>query len=87
MSYVKRLHGQPWLQFVRSILFKVREQCEYCGRRLTWAESTLDHLVPRSKGGTNDASNLFLACRRCNSAKGNLDPERYYRVDRHDVFR
>lgn len=34
------------------------------------ADITLDHVVPRSRGGSNEASNLFTACRSCNSARG-----------------
>ncbi|HEX6293396.1 MAG TPA: HNH endonuclease [Herpetosiphonaceae bacterium] len=31
---------------------------------------TIDHVIPQSKGGTHDLSNLVLACRSCNSRKG-----------------
>jgi 5-methylcytosine-specific restriction endonuclease McrA len=39
--------------------------CQYCGRR---AES-IDHVVPRSKGGPHTWENVVAACRRCNTAK------------------
>jgi len=42
--------------------------CYYCGGK---AES-VDHLVPRSKGGSNDLSNKVPACHLCNQMKGNM---------------
>jgi hypothetical protein len=46
-------------------------QCEYC-HSPEWvcaARFTLDHLLPRSRGGTDDTHNLALACRRCNERR------------------
>lgn len=55
--------------------------CEYCGvRTLPGAEdhhprkATIDHLVPKSAGGSNELPNLVLACRACNQAKGSHNP-------------
>ena len=44
--------------------------CYYCGCRLGLDDSTLDHTIPLSKGGTNEWSNLVLACYECNQDKG-----------------
>lgn len=38
---------------------------------------SIEHIIPRSQGGTNDPYNLELACQRCNSMRGSLD---------HDIF-
>ena len=46
--------------------------CVYCLRDLHGADPfdvTLDHLVPRSKGGTHETTNLVTACRSCNSSR------------------
>jgi HNH endonuclease len=63
----------------------VREQanylCEYCHspERLSANRFTIDHVIPRSVGGSDDISNLALACRRCNERRYNfvagVDPE------------
>lgn len=45
--------------------------CAYCGRVLTLAESTLDHVKPRSRNGRTDERNCVVACRECNWKKGN----------------
>lgn len=53
-------------------------RCEICGRPLTAAESTVDHITPISRGGTNDISNLRNVCADCNALKGSrLDSEMY----------
>mgnify|MGYP002623078043 CR=1 FL=1 len=41
-------------------------RCGYCGRELTVEESTLEHVLPLSKGGVDSMDNLILSCRRCN---------------------
>ena len=47
-------------------------KCQYCG---TEKELTLDHLVPKAKGGKTSWNNLVTACKTCNSKKGNYSPE------------
>ena len=42
----------------------------YCAACGVVEDLTRDHIVPLIKGGTNDASNIRLLCRECNSVKG-----------------
>lgn len=51
------------------LLEKFQHQCAYCHRRDVPFE--IDHQIPRSRGGSNRASNLVLSCHDCNLAKGN----------------
>lgn len=53
------------------LLEKFNRQCPYCGATDTRLE--IDHVHPRSRGGSNRVSNLALACHACNQAKGNQD--------------
>lgn len=46
-------------------------RCAYCGLPPT----TRDHVMPRSRGGSDDSSNLVWACNRCNARKNNRTPE------------
>ncbi len=46
--------------------------CQYCG---TSKDLTLDHLVPRSKGGKSTWTNLVTACKSCNARKGDFSPD------------
>ena len=45
--------------------------CNYCGVNGSEAELQCDHIIPKSKGGSNHISNLTTACRKCNQSKGN----------------
>lgn len=45
--------------------------CQYCG---TSRELTLDHVIPKSKGGRSSWDNLITACKRCNTRKGDYSP-------------
>ena len=49
-------------------------QCFYCGRspKESGKPLTADHVIPRSRGGTNEISNQVLACYRCNGRKGSM---------------
>lgn len=49
--------------------------CQYCGAAPGRAGLTVDHVMPRSRGGRHDWNNLVTACTRCNQKKGSLTPE------------
>lgn len=53
----------------RDWLRTVDPRCFYCGRHLKPNATTLDHIVPVSRGGTHHPQNLALACPLCNAAK------------------
>lgn len=59
------------LKFNRRNLYARDENtCQYCGRRQPTSELTLDHVIPRSRGGPTGWANVVVACTRCNSRKG-----------------
>jgi len=64
--------GSKWIGKVRRRRIYARDlgQCVYCGAFEWSAVLTLDHIVPRSCGGTNDSSNLVTACMACNRHRG-----------------
>ncbi len=49
--------------------------CMYCGHEYSAAMLTRDHVVPLSRGGRDQWSNVVAACRHCNTRKGNRTPE------------
>ncbi len=55
----------------KNILLRDRNACQYCGVILTAGELTLDHVIPRSRGGMSTWENLVACCHNCNRRKGN----------------
>ena len=50
--------------------------CQYCGKRKTADQLTLDHITPRAQAGRSTPENLVTACVACNNRKGNRTPEK-----------
>ena len=59
----------------KNILLRDRNTCQFCGRVFPSSELTLDHVVPRSRGGRSNWENLVACCYRCNNSKGDRTPE------------
>jgi 5-methylcytosine-specific restriction endonuclease McrA len=49
--------------------------CQYCARRLPRTELNLDHVIPRSQGGTSVWENVVCSCHECNRRKGGRTPQ------------
>ena len=60
-------------EFRRYILNRDQNLCYYCGK----FGDTIDHLVPRAKGGYTTPANCVCACLSCNQQKGNLTVEQF----------
>lgn len=60
-----RLHERDWWPLRNGILERDGYQCTYCGDDARCA----DHVVPLSRGGSNDEDNLVACCLPCNSSK------------------
>jgi 5-methylcytosine-specific restriction endonuclease McrA len=58
---------RAWSKIRERILIRDGYLCQYCGNDAT----TVDHVIPISKGGTDEPDNLLAACTRCNYSKGN----------------
>jgi len=55
----------------KNILLRDRNTCQYCGVVLAPGDLTLDHVIPRSRGGNSTWENLVACCHSCNHRKGN----------------
>lgn len=73
VSVPLRMGGAAYRQYRLSRLAK-DPTCYYCGCRIDENSSSLDHIVPESRGGDNWPANLRLACRACNSTKSDRTP-------------
>jgi len=59
----------------KNILLRDRNTCQFCGSVFPSSELTLDHVLPRSRGGRSCWENLVACCYRCNNTKGDRTPE------------
>jgi 5-methylcytosine-specific restriction endonuclease McrA len=76
ISGVEYQRGELFGYEVREyLLAKFARTCVYCGAQGVPLE--IEHVVPRSRGGSNRVSNLVTACRPCNVAKGNRTAEEF----------
>ncbi len=58
----------------RNLYLRDRYTCQYCGARPGSPELSIDHVVPRSRGGQSGWTNCALACVPCNRRKANRTP-------------
>ena len=58
----------------RNIFERDKNTCQYCGQRMAKTDATIDHVIPRSRGGHDTWENLVLACVDCNITKSNRTP-------------
>jgi 5-methylcytosine-specific restriction endonuclease McrA len=58
----------------RNLFLRDHFACQYCGARPGIGEATIDHVLPRSRGGESTWENCVLACIECNKRKGNRTP-------------
>ena len=57
----------------KNILRRDAYKCAYCGR--SDLHLTIDHIIPKAKGGSESWENLVCACTKCNNRKGGRTPE------------
>jgi 5-methylcytosine-specific restriction endonuclease McrA len=74
VTYVKvpRQMGLPLTR--RTVLARDQYTCQYCGTQPGKTHLTVDHVIPRSKGGLTIWENVVTACAACNQRKGNRAP-------------
>ena len=61
-------------------------RCGICGRPVAFKNMTIDHIVPLSKGGTNDFENLQPACSLCNMVKSCLTMDELQQIAKHIIW-
>ena len=59
----------------RNIFARDNNQCQYCGKKFATSDLSLDHVTPRSQGGTSTWENIVCACIDCNVRKGGRTPK------------
>jgi len=74
MYYVRIPHRVAIPVSRKSLLVRDHYKCQYCGAQPPARELTVDHILPRSRGGETKWENVVIACKHCNSKKGNKTP-------------
>lgn len=59
----------------KGILLRDSSTCQYCREKTPPAQLTLDHVVPRSRGGDSTWENLVTSCKKCNNRKRDRTPQ------------
>ena len=67
------IEAAPVADSVRFDVLKRDRVCQLCGAGSSEAVLEVDHVIPRSKGGSNEPQNLQVLCRACNRGKSNRD--------------
>ena len=65
-------------KFRQSIFESWEWKCAYCDKDLDAKSATIDHIVPKFKGGHNVKSNMICSCSKCNRSKGSVLLEDWY---------
>jgi 5-methylcytosine-specific restriction endonuclease McrA len=73
--YVRIPHPVVLAPTRRSVALRDNFTCQYCGATPGRGLLTLDHIIPRSRGGGTTWENVVAACRQCNMRKGDRTPE------------
>lgn len=58
----------------RNVLARDDHHCQYCGRRYPVSKLSIDHVMPKSRGGKSSWTNVVTACNECNTRKGGRLP-------------
>lgn len=73
---IQIIKRKSFKQSERAVIYdKNYGRCAICGRYVPFADFTVDHIIPISKGGTNDMNNLQCACKTCNLIKQDILPD------------
>ncbi len=75
VAYVPLPRRLPLPLTRRTVLARDMYTCQYCGAQPGRADLTVDHILPRSRGGPTTWENVITACGPCNRRKGNRTPE------------
>ena len=69
IAHIKRITVYAQLSR-RNLFLRDSGRCQYCGIHVTLKTGTIDHIMPRSKGGLHAWENVVIACIPCNQKKG-----------------
>lgn len=66
---IKKFRGKPKLS-KKNLWLRDGGLCQYCSKKIALSNCTIDHVVPKSRGGDHTWENVALSCSSCNQKKG-----------------
>jgi 5-methylcytosine-specific restriction endonuclease McrA len=75
LNYVRVPHNLPLPLSRRTLMLRDGYTCQYCNTQPGRENLTIDHVIPRSRGGRTEWENVVAACGPCNRRKGNRTPD------------
>ncbi len=70
IKYVKQVYQNKIPYSKRGVFIRDGYVCQYCGDELIRSNATIDHIVPKAKGGKTSWKNCVCSCKKCNNLKG-----------------
>lgn len=72
IKFIRQIYAKkvPWSK--KNVLVRDNYTCQYCGK--TGEQMTVDHVIPKSRGGKNSFDNTVSSCYTCNNSKGDRTP-------------
>tara|TARA_B100001250_G_scaffold8812_3_gene7602 strand:+ start:263 stop:616 length:354 start_codon:yes stop_codon:yes gene_type:complete len=82
---------QKSIEWYRKTYIRDRYKCVYCARDLKnnfydWMLIEIDHVIPKSKNGSDNPENIVTSCRVCNRFKGIYLPQNYKSLSRNELI-
>lgn len=59
----------------KALVKRDKSSCQYCNKKLTASQITVDHVIPRAQGGITSFVNCVVSCHECNNKKADRTPE------------
>ncbi|MCO4755332.1 MAG: HNH endonuclease [Bacteriovoracaceae bacterium] len=71
----EKVNNLGQVKFSRSnVFYRDKFLCQYCTKKFEASELTLDHVMPKSRGGKTSWENIVACCRKCNNSKADRTP-------------
>jgi 5-methylcytosine-specific restriction endonuclease McrA len=74
LNKYEKVHTNTVMFNRKNLFSRDRNMCQYCRKRITGSDCTIDHIIPQCQGGRSTWENCVLACVDCNVAKGGRTP-------------
>ena len=59
----------------KNVAWRDNNVCQYCAKKFKFKDITMDHVIPKSRGGGKTWMNIVAACKKCNNDKNDRTPE------------